>query len=58
MLSKIAAFFKSLTKTNTLQEELDAFIARHQPTSVGDVEYWINVFDRRQSRGDLWIHTR
>jgi hypothetical protein len=32
----------------TEQENLDAFIARQQPTSVGDVEYWITVYDRRQ----------
>ena len=32
----------------TEQNKLDAFIARQQPTSVGDVEYWINVYDRRQ----------
>lgn len=58
MLAKIAAFFKTIFKTPTHQEELDAFIAQHKPTSACDVEYWIAVFDRQQARGNLWIHTR
>ena len=57
MLAKIAAFFKTLFKAPTLQDELDAFIARQKPTSVGDVEYWIQVFDRRQVRNTSWMHT-
>lgn len=58
MLAKIAAFFKTLFKAPTLQDELDAFIARQKPTSVGDVEYWIRVFDRRQVRNTSWMHTQ
>lgn len=58
MLAKITELLKSIFKTPSLHDELDAFITRQQPTSVGDVEHWINVFDRRQARGNLWIHTR
>lgn len=50
MLSK---FFESLQKAfaaPTEQEKLDDFITRQHPTSVGDVEYWINVYDREQHR--------
>lgn len=48
MLSK---FFETLQKAFTApseQDNLDAFIAAQHPTSVTDVEYWINVYDRRQ----------
>ena len=48
MLSKIVEKVKHLFTPATRQETLDAFIARQQPTSVCDVEYWINVYDRRQ----------
>ena len=58
MLAKITELLKTVFKTPTLQEELDAFITQQKPTSPGDVEYWITVFDRRQARGNLWIHTR
>jgi hypothetical protein len=48
MLSNLLSFFKRAFTAPTEQENLDAFIARQQPTSVGDVEYWITVYDRRQ----------
>ena len=48
MLSNIINKIKQMFTAPTEQNKLDAFIARQQPTSVGDVEYWINVYDRRQ----------
>lgn len=38
---------KSFTPT-TYGEELENFVASHNPTSPADVEYWINQYDRRQ----------
>ena len=48
MLSKLISFFKHAFTSPTEQERLDAFITQQQPTSVGDVEYWIGVYDRMQ----------
>ena len=48
MLSNIIAKVKQAFTSPTEQEKLDAFIERQHPTSVGDVEYWINVYDRKQ----------
>jgi hypothetical protein len=48
MLSNIIEKVKQAFAPQTYQESLDDFITRQQPTSVGDVEYWINVYDRKQ----------
>ena len=48
MLSKLLTFINKIFTAPSEQERLDAFITRQQPTSVGDVEYWINVYDRIQ----------
>ena len=48
MLSNIISKIKQAFTAPTEQSRLDAFIAKQQPTSVGDVEYWINVYDRMQ----------
>ena len=48
MLSNILTQLKKMFSGPTEQENLDAFIAKQHPTSVCDVEYWMNVYDRRQ----------
>jgi hypothetical protein len=48
MLSKLLSFFKKVFATPDEQEELDKFISAQHPTSVGDVEYWMGVYDRRR----------
>ena len=48
MLSNIIEKVKQAFTPATEQSKLDAFIERQHPTSVGDVEYWINVYDRKQ----------
>jgi hypothetical protein len=48
MLYNIIEKLKQIFSEPSEQSKLDAFIAQQQPTSVGDVEYWINVYDRRQ----------
>lgn len=48
MLSKFIKNLQKLFTAPTSQSELDAFIKSKNPTSVGDVEYWIDVYDRKQ----------
>ena len=48
MLSKIIQTLQKLFTAPTEQESLDAFISAQHPTSVCDVEYWIDVYDRNQ----------
>jgi len=48
MLSKFIESLQKIFSAPTEQERLDDFITRQEPTSVGDVEYWINVYDRAQ----------
>jgi hypothetical protein len=48
MLSKLLSFFRHAFTAPSEQEELDKFIAAQHPTSVGDVEYWMGVYDRRR----------
>jgi hypothetical protein len=48
MLSNIIDKVKQVFTAPSEQEKLDDFITRQQPTSVGDVEYWIGVYDRKQ----------
>ena len=48
MLSNIIEKVKQAFAPTTRQDDLDAFITAQHPTSVCDVEYWINVYDRKQ----------
>ena len=48
MLSNLKTAINKFFSAPSEQEKLDDFIARQQPTSVGDVEYWITVYDRMQ----------
>lgn len=48
MLSNVLEKIQKALQGPTEQEKLDEFISRQQPTSVGDVEYWMNVYDRTQ----------
>jgi len=58
-MEKIKLFFKELFTAPTQQNELEAYILAHNPTSVGDVDYWTSQFDRlqqRKSRGMFGTH--
>lgn len=48
MLSKLIERLLNAFIPEPEQDKLDEFITRQQPTSVCDVEYWINVYDRKQ----------
>lgn len=48
MLSKIIETVKQAFAPVSEQSQLDAFIEQQHPTSVCDVEYWINVYDRKR----------
>jgi hypothetical protein len=48
MLYNLIEKVKQVFTSPSEQEKLDDFITRQHPTSVGDVEYWINVYDRKQ----------
>jgi hypothetical protein len=48
MLSNIIEKVKQAFTPSTRQDDLDAFIERQQPTSVSDVEYWMQEYDRKQ----------
>jgi len=50
MLSNLIEKFQKALQGPTEQEKLDEFVTRQHPTSVGDVEYWINEYDRIQYR--------
>ncbi len=41
---------KRAFEPTTYGDELEHFVASHHPTTVTDVEYWINQYDRRQQR--------
>lgn len=56
MLSKFFHFIKELFTAPSEQQVLDDFIASHQPKSVGEVEYWIKVYDQRKSSARLYNH--
>ena len=53
MLSFILEKLKQLSSQPSEQQQLDDFIIKHCPTSVGDVEHWINEYDRRQCSNHL-----
>ena len=50
MLSNLLERVKKAFAPISEQDRLDAFIAEQHPTSVCDVEYWLNEYDRRQYR--------
>jgi hypothetical protein len=61
MLSNLIEKVKQAFAPLTEQESIDAFIARQQPTSVYDVEYWMNEYDRNQYKqrsANFSIHYR
>jgi hypothetical protein len=48
--------FKKLLEwlnTPSLQSQLDAFILSKNPTTVAEVEYWIQYFDTHTNKG--WV---
>ena len=47
-MKSIKQFFKALFNQKSQQSDLEHFILSHNPTSVGDVEYWTERFDRLQ----------
>ena len=53
MLSNLINKLKKMFEPESEQSKLDAFIARQQPTSVCDVEYWIRVYDHKQHKSRL-----
>ena len=48
MISKLLQRIKYAFTPQSEQSKLEEFITKQQPTSVCDVEYWINVYDRKQ----------
>lgn len=48
MLSNIIESLKHVFEGPSEQQKLDDYIAQQHPTSVGDVEYWIKQYDRKQ----------
>ena len=53
MLSNLIAKVKQAFTPVSEHELLDAYVAAHQPTSVYDVEYWIQEYDRKQRSPSL-----
>jgi hypothetical protein len=50
-MEKIKKFFTELFMEPAPQQNaLEAYILAHNPTSVGDVDYWTYQFDRLQHR--------
>ena len=48
MLFKIIEKIKQAFTPISEQDALTQYIERHHPTSVYDVEYWIQQYDRKQ----------
>ena len=48
MLSNIITLIKKSFREPSEHEKLDKFVADHMPTSVGDVEYLIKLYDQKQ----------
>jgi hypothetical protein len=44
-------WIKSLFAEKSYQDNLDNFIASKNPTSPGEVEYWIRQYDSKISKG-------
>jgi hypothetical protein len=60
MLSKLLKRIRDAFTPQSDQDRLDEFITKQQPTSVCDVEHWINVYDRNQhnQRSSVFNHYR
>ena len=48
LLTYLIERIKQSFKPTTYGEELENFVAGHNPSTPADVEYWINQYDRRQ----------
>jgi len=44
-------WIKSLFASQSGQERLDDFVSSKNPTSVGEVDYWIRYYDTKISKG-------
>lgn len=51
MLANLIKQVKQAFAVPDQQDQLDKFIREQHPTSVGDVEHWIKIYDRRQHAG-------
>lgn len=50
LLAYLIEKIKKSFKPTTYGEELENFVASHNPVTPADVEYWIEQYDRRQQR--------
>ena len=47
MLKKLKKLLQGvITKTNSYHSAVEQYVASKNPTSVGEVEYWIRQYDR------------
>jgi hypothetical protein len=46
MLKKLVNIFNQIFYMQSEQQKLELYISQHNPTSVADVEHWIQQFDR------------
>lgn len=47
MFLSLLGWTKSLFKTATYQNSLDAYIASKHPTSAAEVDHWIRTYDQQ-----------
>lgn len=50
LIAFIGQLIKRAFEPATYGQELEQFVASHNPSTVADVEYWIDQYDRRQQR--------
>jgi len=50
LLNKITQWFKLVFAPVSLENELDAYITSKHPTTPAEVEYWIDVYDRKKGQ--------
>ena len=57
-LLKFKASLKKLFVAKSEQDKLDEFITNQRPTTVNEVEYWTDVYDRRRhnSQASTYFH--
>ena len=48
---KFLEWIKSLFAGKSYQDNLDSFIASKNPTSAGEVNYWVRQYDLKNSKG-------
>ena len=48
---QLLKWIKSLFGAASQQDALDAFITSKNPSTTAEVEYWIQYYDQRNSRG-------